>query len=105
MLELLPQPVPVRQLLGRRQVLLIEYQRRVEDEQQIFAGQVLELAHHQFAAPRGGAPVDPARAVAGPIRAKAVELVLGGAVDLGPLPDADVARVGAAQEAPQATPV
>ena len=60
-------------LLGRD---LGPRQPRVEQERQVLLVLLLELLDHRLAEPRGGPPVDPARAVAGPVVAQAVILLL-----------------------------
>ena len=49
---------------------------RVEQDGQVLLVLLLELLDHRLAEPRRGPPVDPARAVAGPVVAQAVVFLL-----------------------------
>ena len=70
---------------------------RIDDDEEVLAGHVLEFADEQLAAAGRAAPVDQPGAVAGPEGPQAVEVGLGGLVPQAAALHAVAARVGPAQ--------
>ena len=93
MVTFLPAPFPADRGRQADRVLQARARGRIDDEDQVIRGHVFEFAHHQFAAARGGAPVDPARAVAAAEGAEPVELALGAEVPVRTLEDDEKLKI------------